>query len=340
MIRSSSPLTMLLSRHTRRREFIALLVGAAAAWPLGARAQQLTKKMLRVGTVSGSQKSSPQWAAFVRRMAELGYQEGKTFAFDLVPAANAEEFETGYRTLAARELDIIMATGPEIALKSALAATRTLPIVMVAIDYDPFARGYLTSLARPSGNVTGVVFQQIELAAKRIQLVKDAFPDMPAATMFWDRLSADQWQAAENVAGTLGLRLSGIELHEPPYDYERALDQAPPDHRGMLIIPTSPFFFRDRARLADFALRHRIVSMFVFREWVEAGGLLCYGPSITALFGRVAEFVDRIARGAKPADLPIEQPTTFELVANLKTAKAIGIELPTAILLRADEVIE
>jgi len=331
---------MLLSRHTRRREFIALLVGAAAAWPLGARAQQLTKKMLRVGTVSGSQKSSPQWAAFVRRMAELGYQEGKTFAFDLVPAANAEEFETGYRTLAARELDIIMATGPEIALKSALAATRTLPIVMVAIDYDPFARGYLTSLARPSGNVTGVVFQQIELAAKRIQLVKDAFPDMPAATMFWDRLSADQWQAAENVAGTLGLRLSGIELHEPPYDYERALDQAPPDHRGMLIIPTSPFFFRDRARLADFALRHRIVSMFVFREWVEAGGLLCYGPSITALFGRVAEFVDRIARGAKPADLPIEQPTTFELVANLKTAKAIGIELPTAILLRADEVIE
>ena len=323
-----------------RRKLIAALGGAAIAWPLAARAQQPAKKMLRVGTVSGSQKSSPQWAAFVRRMAELGYQEGKTFAFDLVPAANAEEFETGYRTLAARELDIIMATGPEIALKSALAATRTLPIVMVAIDYDPFARGYLTSLARPSGNVTGVVFQQIELAAKRIQLVKDAFPDMPAATMFWDRLSADQWQAAENVAGTLGLRLSGIELHEPPYDYERALDQAPPDHRGMLIIPTSPFFFRDRARLADFALRHRIVSMFVFREWVEAGGLLCYGPSITALFGRVAEFVDRIARGAKPADLPIEQPTTFELVANLKTAKAIGIELPTAILLRADEVIE
>src|SRR5262249_18489581 len=119
----------------KRRAFITLIAGAAA-WPLAARAQQLAKKMLRVGTVSGSQKSSPQWAAFVRRMAELGYQEGKTFAFDLVPAANAEEFETGYRTLAARELDIIMATGPEIALKSALAATRTLPIVMVAIDYD------------------------------------------------------------------------------------------------------------------------------------------------------------------------------------------------------------
>jgi putative tryptophan/tyrosine transport system substrate-binding protein len=327
----------------RRRAFISLIGGAAAPsvlWPLGARAQQPAKKMLRVGTVSGGQKSSPQWAAFLRRMAELGYQEGKTFAFDLVPAANAEEFETGYRTLAARELDIILATGPEIALKSALAATRTLPIVMVAIDYDPFARGYVTSLARPSGNVTGVFFQQIELAAKRVQLLKDAFADMPAATMFWDRLSADQWQASQNVAPKLGLRLFGIELREPPYDYERSLGEPPPDYRNMLIVPTSPFFFRDRARIADLALRHRIVSMFVFREWVEAGGLLCYGPSITALFERVAEFVDRIARGAKPADLPIEQPTKFELVVNLKTARTIDILVPTAILLRADEVIE
>jgi putative tryptophan/tyrosine transport system substrate-binding protein len=324
----------------KRREFIRLLGGAAAAWPLAARAQQPAKKMLRIGTVSGSQKSSPQWAAFLRRIAELGYQEGKTFAFDLVPAANAEEFETGYRTLAARELDIILATGPEIALKSALAATRTLPIVMVAIDYDPFARGYVTSLARPSGNVTGVFFQQIELAAKRVQLLKDAFADMSAATMFWDRLSADQWQASQDVAPKLGLRLFGIELREPPYDYERALDEPPPDYRNMLIVPTSPFFFRDRARIADLALRHRIVSMFVFREWVEAGGLLCYGPSITALFERVAEFVDRIARGAKPADLPIEQPTKFELVVNLKTARTIDILIPTAILLRADEVIE
>ena len=138
----------------------------------------------------------------------------------------------------------------------------------------------------------------------------------------------------------LGLQLSGIELRESSYDYEAALEQAPPDHRSMLIVPTSPSFFRDRARLADFALRHRILSMFVFREWVDAGGLLCYGPSITALFRRVAEFVDRIARGAQPADLPIEQPTKFEMVVNLKTATAIGVDLPTAILLRADEVIE
>ena len=136
------------------------------------------------------------------------------------------------------------------------------------------------------------------------------------------------------------MRLFGIELRDPPYDYEQALREAPPDHSGMLIVATSPFFFRDRARIADLALRHRIASLFVFREWVEAGGLLSYGPSIVAQFVRVAEFVDRIARGATHADLPIEQPTKFELVVNLKIAKAIGIRLSTAVLLRADEVIE
>ena len=323
----------------RRRELIGLL-GGAAAWPLTVRAQQPANKMLRVGSVSGSQPASPQWAAFLRRMAELGYREGKTFTFDLVRAANEKDFEIGYQTLAAHELDIIVAAGPEIALKSAIAVTRTLPIVMVAIDYDPFARGYVTSLARPSGNVTGIFFQQIELAAKRIQLIKDAFPNISAATMFWDQLSVDQWQAAQKAAAALGLRLTGVELREPPYDYERALAEAAPDQHSVVIFPTSPFFFRDIARIGDFVFRHRIASMFVFREWVNAGGLLSYGPSITALFGRVAELVDRIAKGAKPADLPIEQPTKFELAVNLKTAKAIGIELPPAILLRADELIE
>jgi putative ABC transport system substrate-binding protein len=240
----------------RRRQFITFL-GGTAAWPLVARAQQPTK-ILRVGTVAGTPKSSPQWVAFERRMGELGYQEGKNFSFDFLEAASADEYEALYRKLVARAPDIIVAIGPEIGLKSALAVTRTLPIVMIAIDYDPLARGYVTSLARPSGNVTGVVFQQIELAAKRIQLIKDDFPDRPAATMFWDKLSADQWEAARSTAGRLGLQLSGIELREAPYDYEAAFDQAPLDHRGLLIVPTSPAFFRDRARLADFALRHRV----------------------------------------------------------------------------------
>jgi putative ABC transport system substrate-binding protein len=323
----------------KRREFITLIGSAVSTWPSVAWAQR-SAKMLRVGTVAGTPKSSAHWVAFIRRMGELGYQEGKNFSFDFLQVASADEYEALYRKLVAHAPDVILAIGPEIGLKSALALTRTLPIVMIAIDYDPLAQGYVTSLARPSGNVTGVVFQQIELAAKRIQLIKDSFPDRSAATMFWDRFSVDQWEATRSTAATLGLQLLGIELGDPPYDYEAALSKAPLDHRGMLIVPTSPFLFRDRARLADFALQHRILSMFVFREWVDAGGLLCYGPSITALFARVAEFVDRIALGVKPSDLPIEQPTKFEMVVNLKAAKAIGIDLPTSILLRADEVIE
>src|SRR5262249_1275264 len=271
----------------KRRQFISLLGATVAAWPNAVRAQQ-PAKVLRVGTVAGTPRSSPPGVAFERRLSGLGYREGRNFSFDCLQAANVDEYEVLYPKLAARGLDVILAIGPEIGLRSALAVTRTVPIVMIAIDYDPLTLGYITSLARPSGNVTGVVFQQIELAAKRIQLIRDAFPDRPAATMFWDKVSADQWEAARSTAITLGLRLSGIELRESPYDYEAALNQAPLDHRGTLIVPTSPIFFRDRARLADFTLRHRILSMFVFREWVDAGGLLCYGPSITALFGGVA----------------------------------------------------
>src|SRR6516165_10104227 len=143
----------------RRRDFVTLL-GGVAAWPLAARAQQ-PMKTLKVGTVAGNPRSSPQWVAFERRMVELGYQEGSNFSFDFLQAASANEYETLYRKLAAREPDVILAIGPEIGLKSALAVTRTVPIVMNAIDYDPLARGYVTSLARPSGNITGVVFQQI-----------------------------------------------------------------------------------------------------------------------------------------------------------------------------------
>lgn len=320
----------------RRRDFIKVVAGA---WPLAARAQQ-PAKMLRIGTVSAQPRSAPLWMAFERRMAELGYVEGENFALEIVSAASPEGFEQGYRELAARSIDIVVASGPEIALKSALAVARALPIVMVAIDFDPLARGYVKSLARPGGNVTGVFFEQIELAVKRAQLLRDAFPDSQTAIVFWDAISADQWRATETAAEALGLRVAGIELRETPYDYERAFAQSPLDYRGQLLVMVSPFFFRDRAQLADFLLRHRIVSMFGSREWADAGGLLSYGPSLPGLYRRAAEFVDRLARGAKPSDLPIEQPTKFELIVNLRTAKAIGVVIPQSLLLRADELIE
>jgi putative ABC transport system substrate-binding protein len=321
----------------RRREFITLL-GSATAFPMSVRAQ--SAGMLRVGMVGGQPRSSPLYAAFLQRLAELGYQEGRNFSFEFIQAANPEEYAHGNRELITRNVGILVASGTEVALKAALAVTNTLPIVMTAIDYDPVALGYVTSLARPAGNVTGISFRQIELTTKRLQVVTEAFPDLRAATVFWDQASADQWRTAQSAAPPLGLQLFGSEFREQPYDYEQALAQAPSDHRGWLFVTTSPFFFRDRELLGQFTLRHRIPSVFAFREWVDAGGLLSYGPSITGMYRRAAEYVDRIARGAKPSDLPVEQSTKFEFVLNLKAAKAIGIATPTALLLRADEVIE
>jgi ABC-type uncharacterized transport system substrate-binding protein len=324
----------------KRRHFITLLGGAAVVWPLAARAQQ-SPAILRVGLVGVQPRTTAIYVAFLQRMAELGYEEGKNFVLDYVQVPNIEGYERGYQELAGRKVDILFASGPEIGLKSALAATGTQPIVMVAVDYDPLARGYVTSLARPPGNLTGIFFQQIELTPKRLQLVKEAFPDSQAVIVFWDRISADQWRAAQSAAPGLGLRLVGIEFREQPYDYERALAQLPSeDHRALIVLTSPVFAVPDRARLPDFALRHRLASMFSLREFVNVGGFMSYGASFTAMFRRAAEYVDRIARGAKPADLPIEQPTKFELVINLKTAKALGLNIPDRLLALADEVIE
>jgi putative ABC transport system substrate-binding protein len=323
----------------RRRDFITLLGGAAAALPDAVHAQEPVK-MLRVGVVSGQPRNSSFWQPFKERMTELGYHDGKNFVFDFITAQKIDEYDPAYRELVTRHADILLAPGPEIALKSALANSTTTPIVMVAIDYDPLAHGYVTSLARPAGNVTGVFLQQIELTEKRLQLLKSAFPDLQAATVFWDWQSTDQWEAAQRAAAALRLQLSGVEILGLPFDYEKALAQAAPDSRGTFFVLVSSFLFRDRAQQADFALRNRILTMFGLRPWVDAGGLMSYGASVSGMLRLAARYVDRIARGVKPADLPIEQPTKFELVINLKTAKALGVTFPQSFLATADEVVE
>jgi putative tryptophan/tyrosine transport system substrate-binding protein len=322
----------------KRRAFITL-IGGTVLWPLAARAQQPPKN-LRIGITTIQPRTSPPYAAFDERLRELGYVDGQNLTVDFLnPDDYAGGIDGAMRELVRRKVDVIVVP-TESAVKSALAATDTLPIVMVAITYDPLALGYIKSLARPGGNVTGLFLQQIELATKRLQLLKDTLPDLQAATMFWDSSSADQWNATSSVASTLELRLAGIKLSQQPYDYETALLQAPLDYRRAIIIGPSAVFYRDRQRLADLALQHRMVSIFGLREEVDAGGLLSYGASFFAMFRRAAEYVDRIAKGAKAADLPVEQPTKFELILNLKTAQAIGVTIPPAILLRADEVIE
>jgi putative ABC transport system substrate-binding protein len=326
-----------------RRQFISLLGGAAAApsifWPLAAGAQQRVK-MLRIGSAGTNEGTEPWWVAFFQRLRELGYVEGQNLAIEYIKVNGPNDLTEAMKELLRRKVDIIVAAGAEAALKVAVAVTDKLPIVMLAFDYDPFAHGYVKSLARPGGNVTGVFLQQIELVAKRVQIFKDAFPEIPAATVFWDRFSADQWPAMKNAGATLGVSLFGVELRDPPYDYEQALAQSPPDHRGALIMSTSPLFVVDFERIAGFALAHRMVSVFNGRAAVEAGGLLSYGPDTFGMWRLAADYVDRIARGEKPADLPIQQPTKFDLFVNLKTAKAIGVTVSTSVLLRAEGVIE
>ena len=228
----------------KRREFITLL-GGGAAWPLAARAQT-PPKMLRVGVVSlVNPRTATFWVAFDRRMRELGYVEGQNLTIDFVNLnSQIDRYGEATKEVVRRKPDIIIATGGERALMSAIAATDTLPIVMIAVDYDPFARGYVQNLARPGGTVTGIFFQQIELAMKRLQLMKEALPDVAAATVFWDDGSADQWRATQSAAETMGLKLTGVELGNPPYDYENALvARAPTDHHRILMVLSSPVFF-------------------------------------------------------------------------------------------------
>ena len=320
----------------RRREFLGVL-GGAAAWPLTARAQA-PSTLLRVGVVSGATpRTATPFAPLDQRLLELGYVEGQNLALEFIPLnGQVDRYGEAMKELVRRKVDVIIAWGPEIALKAAIAASDTLPIVMAAIDYDPFVPGYVASLARPGGRITGVFLQQIELAVKRVQLMKDAFSDMQAATVFWDRISEAQWQAMRSAGPNFGVQLEGIELRQLPYDYEQAIAQVSTERRKALFIGMSPVFYVDRTRLAEFAMRHRIPSMSGLREFVVAGGALSYGPSFSSIARRVAEYVDRIAKGAKPAELPVEQPTKFDLVVNLKTAKTIGVEIPQSILLRAE----
>jgi putative ABC transport system substrate-binding protein len=326
----------------RRRDFLTGLAvianGIASARMSNA---QAPRKMVRVGIATLQPRTGPLWTAFEQRLQQLGYTEGENLAVEFIDLNGSISRESeAMKELIRRKVDILIASGTEIALKSALAATDKLPIVMIAIDYDPLALNYIASLARPGGNVTGVFFQQVELAMKRLQVMRDVLPNIEAATVFWDANSVEQWQATQRAGTTLGLRFAGIELKERPYDYDAALAKAASDYRRALVVMTSTDFFFDRERIANIALRHRIPSIFAFRQYVEAGGLLSYGPNIRAMYRLAADYVDRIARGAKPADMPVEQPTKFEFVINLKTAKALGLDVPDKLQQLADEVIE
>jgi len=325
----------------RRRDLILFSSGLVVLiGQRGANAAEMPNKIFRIGRVASTPPSSPGWVAFGQRLAELGYQAGRNLEAGFVEVGGALGDNQAAVAELVHRVDLVVAGGPEVALRAATRASDAIPVVMVAIDYDPLAGGYIASLSRPGSNVTGVFFQQTELSAKRVELLKEASPQLVRAVLFWDAISADQLQAVRAMGASLNISFVEVELRNPPYDYQRALSQADANKAGALMVLSSPFIFRDRAKLAEFALERHLPLISPFRELTDAGGLLSYGASVPGMYRRAAEYADRILTGAKPGDLPVERPTKFELIVNLKTARTLGIDLQSSLLARADEVIE
>jgi putative tryptophan/tyrosine transport system substrate-binding protein len=325
----------------RRRDFIKV-IGSTVAWPLAAHGQQ-AGKVIRIGFIGASLNSSAmaaQYQAFLSELHELGFSEGRNIVIDYRRLDDPRGPFAVAAELMRLQVDLIVATGPEVALQAVVGASRSIPIVIMAVQYDPIERGYVSSLARPGGNITGVFYRQPELAAKQLELLTQTFPEKSRLTVLYDTNSADQFSAAEEAARSIPLELRPLKLEKPPYDFGAAFRTMAQGGAQMVLVLSSPFFVERRPEVAALAIEHRLPTMFVFKSYVEAGGLMSYGVEQLAMYRRIGLYVAKILNGTKPADLPVEQPTKFELIVNLKTAKAIGIELPTSILLRADEVIE
>jgi putative tryptophan/tyrosine transport system substrate-binding protein len=232
------------------------------------------------------------------------------------------------------------ATSPttEPAARAVQQASGTIPIVVVLSDHDPVASGLVNSLSRPGSNITGVVTRQSELVGKRLELLKQSLPRLSRVAVFWDTYSQRQFEQLKQAARSLDVQVQSIELRTP-YDFKAASRHAKQEKAGALIVLFSPVFYRERAQIAALALEARLPTMNQEASWVAAGGLISYGPTIADTFGRTAYFVDRLLKGAKPEDLPVEQASAFKLTVNLRTAKALQLTIPDSIVQRDDEVI-
>ena len=324
-----------------RRAFITLL-GSAAAWPVVAQAQH-SGRPIRLG-VLGPTLNNPlaiaQYQAIRTRLEELGFGEGPNFIIEHRGLDDPRGPFVSAAELTRSHPDLIVAIGPEASLQAVAGASGFVPVVMIAINFDPLARGYIANLARPGGNITGLVFQQLELAQKQVELLSQAFPDRTRLAVLFDSQSADQFEAAERAAKALNLQVQAIRLANPPYDIDAAFHRVVSGGAQTVLVLSSPPFLPHLTQITQLANTHRLPSMFIAKHWVQAGGLMAYGADFELMYRRAADYAAKILKGAAPADLPVEQATKFELIVNLKTARAIGIELPTGVLLRTDEVIE
>ncbi len=304
-------------------------------------AQQPSTKIPRIGILTPAEnEATPVFRAFREGLRELGYIEGETVvieyrfgtgSFDPLPALAAD--------LVRLSVDVIVTDGGAKAAQIAGAATSTIPIVATTSG-DPVAQGLTTSLARPSGNITGLTLMSPELSAKRLQLVKEAFPEASLVAVLWNpTTSAVQLRATEAAARALGLQLRAFEASAPE-TLSGVFDAARRDGAQTLLVLPDAIFWNQRARIVALAAASRLPALYPEREYADAGGLLAYGPNVPDNFRRAARYVDKILKGAKPGDLPFEEPTKFEMIVNLRSAKALDLTIPQSIMVRADEVIE
>jgi putative ABC transport system substrate-binding protein len=313
--------------------------------PVTAEAEQATK-IARIGYLATNLAGTPpaSHVAFLEGLRDLGYVEGRNVVIEYRDAeGKVERFPALLAELIALKVDVIVAPGTPAAL-AAKHATKTLPIVF-PVAVDPVQSGLVTSLARPGGNVTGLSALVSELVGKCLEQLTQAVPGVSRVAVLWqpggldERTEKDMLKGAEVAGRALGVRLQFVQARGPA-DFERAFSEMTKARAGALTVLTSVMFVNERRRLVDLAAENRLPAAYAQREFVDAGGLMSYGTNVADLFRRAATYVDRILKGAKPGDLPVEQSTKFELVINLKAAKALGLTIPPSVLARADQVIE
>ncbi len=319
---------------------VTLTLGALLA-PVPAEAQQ-PAKVPRIGFLF-SLSPSPNAArieAFRQVLRELGYVEGKNIVIEYRGAEGKIERLPDLATELVRlKVDVIVSAGPTVT-RAAKEATKTIPIVM-AWDNDPVGNGFVASLARPGGNITGLSNLAPEISGKQLELLKEIVPRLSRVSVLWTSNEPGHAQALKETqlaAGALRLQLQSLDVRGPK-DIETAFGEASKGRADAVLVVSSRVFFSQRKQVVDLAAKNRLPAVYGQPEYVESGGLMAYGPSFTDLYRRAATYVDKILKGAKPADLPVEQPTKFELVINLKTAKALGLTLPSQLLMEADHVI-
>ena len=326
-----------------RREVITLISGVAAAWPLAARAQQ-GERMRRIGIILPAAADDPEWqtrvGAFQQALALLGWTIGRNVRIDTRWAtANAADIRRHAAELAALAPDVILAHGAS-SVGPLLQATRTVPIVFPVIS-DPVAAGYVESLARPGGNVTGFMIFEYSMGGKWLELLKQIAPGVTRAAVLRDptQSGASQFTAIQTVAPSLRVEVSPVNTRDAG-EIERAVAAFARAPNGGLIVTAGAAVTLHRELIITLAARHKLPAVYYERSFAVAGGLISYGPDYVDQYRRAAGYVDRILKGEKPSDLPVQAPTKYETVLNLKTAKALGIEIPPTVLARADEVIE